>query len=152
MKSSTTIWLLAHRRVTSPVVRCFAPISWGGKVVHQAGPAVNRPPGQIDRRSDTDLDGDVDLGDLTTVIINFTSTGALGKTWNHGDADGGGEVNTGDLTTAIINFTSAQAVTLQFTSKGLATVEIATSIARGQLQAATSDVAWTFTGGQQSSD
>ena len=50
-------------------------------------------------------DVDVDTGDLTTSIINFTSAGGSGKTWADGDTDGDGD--TSDLTTAIINFTSA---------------------------------------------
>jgi len=52
-------------------------------------------------------DVDVDTGDLTTSIINFTSAGGSGKTWADGDTDGDGDVDTSDLTTAIINFTSA---------------------------------------------
>jgi len=61
-------------------------------------------------RGNTDVasgDVDVDTGDLTTSIINFTSAGGSGKTWADGDMDGDGDVDTGDLTTSIINFTSA---------------------------------------------
>jgi len=61
-------------------------------------------------RGNTDVasgDVDVDTGDLTTSIINFTSAGGSGKTWADGDTDGDGDVDTSDLTTAIINFTSA---------------------------------------------
>lgn len=61
-------------------------------------------------RGNTDVasgDVDVDTGDLTASIINFTSAGGSGKTWADGDTDGDGDVDTGDLTTAIINFTSA---------------------------------------------
>jgi len=61
-------------------------------------------------RGNTDVasgDVDVDTGDLTTSIINFTSAGGSGKTWAQGDMDGDGDVDTGDLTTSIINFTSA---------------------------------------------
>ena len=50
---------------------------------------------------------DVDTGDLTTSIINFTSAGGTGKAWADGDTDGDGDVDTSDLTTSIINFTSA---------------------------------------------
>ena len=57
---------------------------------------------------DTDLDQDIDTGDLTTAIINFTSAGGSGKTWSQGDTDGDGDVDTGDLTRAIINFTGAR--------------------------------------------
>jgi len=60
---------------------------------------------------DTDLDGDIDTGDLTQAIINFTSAGGEGKSWSDGDNDGDGDVDTGDLTTAIINFTSAMNTT-----------------------------------------
>ncbi len=61
------------------------------------------------RFGDTDLDGDVDTGDLTNAIINFTSAGGVGKTWSDGDTDGDHDVDTSDLTTAIINFTGAMA-------------------------------------------
>ncbi len=61
---------------------------------------------------DTDLDQDVDTGDLTNAIINFTSAGGTGKTWEDGDGDGDGDVDTGDLTTAIINFSGAAAAGL----------------------------------------
>ena len=60
---------------------------------------------------DTDLDQDIDTGDLTTAIINFTSAGGSGKTWSQGDTDGDGDVDTGDLTRAIINFTGARSTT-----------------------------------------
>lgn len=60
---------------------------------------------------DTDLDGDIDTGDLTQAIIHFTSAGGEGKSWSDGDNDGDGDVDTGDLTTAIINFTSAMNTT-----------------------------------------
>jgi len=65
---------------------------------------------QVALRGNTDVasgDVDVDTGDLTTSIINFTSAGGSGKTWAEGDTDGDGDVDTGDLTTSIINFTSA---------------------------------------------
>jgi len=65
---------------------------------------------QVALRGNTDVasgDVDVDTGDLTTSIINFTSAGGAGKTWAEGDTDGDGDVDTGDLTTSIINFTSA---------------------------------------------
>ncbi len=65
---------------------------------------------QVALRGNTDVasgDVDVDTGDLTTSIINFTSAGGSGKTWSQGDMDGDGDVDTGDLTTSIINFTSA---------------------------------------------
>ena len=57
---------------------------------------------------DTDLDGDVDTGDLTRAIIGFTGAGGLGRGWASGDTDGDGDVDTGDLTSAIIRFTGAQ--------------------------------------------
>jgi len=66
---------------------------------------------QIARRGNTDVakgDPDVDTGDLTKSIINFTSASGSGKTWAEGDTDGDGDVDTGDLTTSIINFTGAQ--------------------------------------------
>jgi len=57
---------------------------------------------------DTDLDLDIDTGDLTTAIINFTAAGGSGKTWSQGDTDGDGDVDTRDLTRAIINFSGAR--------------------------------------------
>ena len=57
---------------------------------------------------DTDLDGDVDTGDLTRAIIGFTGAGGLGRGWASGDTDGDGDVDTGDLTSAIIAFTGAK--------------------------------------------
>ena len=83
------------------------PSRWGSQVASwtAGGPG----PGTVDRPGDTDLDGDVDTGDLTTAIINFTGAGGSGKAWPHGDVDGDGDVDTGDLTTAIINFTGASA-------------------------------------------
>ena len=59
-------------------------------------------------RGDTDLDGDVDTGDLTRAIIGFTGAGGIGHGWASGDTDGDGDVDTGDLTRAIIRFTGAQ--------------------------------------------
>ena len=64
-------------------------------------------PGRPDLRGDSDLDGDVDTGDLTTAIINFSGAGGTGKTWADGDTDGDSDIDTADLTTAIINFTGA---------------------------------------------
>ena len=57
---------------------------------------------------DTDLDGDVETGDLTRAIIGFTGAGGLGRGWASGDTDGDGDVDTGDLTSAIIAFTGAK--------------------------------------------
>ena len=57
---------------------------------------------------DVDLDGDVDTGDLTRAIINFTSAQGNGKTWSQGDTDGDGDIDTSDLTRSIIHFTGAQ--------------------------------------------
>lgn len=56
---------------------------------------------------DTNLDCDIDTGDLTTSIINFTSADGTGKGFAQGDNDGDGDVDTGDLTKSIINFTGA---------------------------------------------
>lgn len=56
---------------------------------------------------DTDLDGDVDTGDLTRAFIGFTGAGSTGKGWADGDTNGDGDVDTGDLTAAIIRFTGA---------------------------------------------
>ena len=60
------------------------------------------------RLGDIDLDSDVDTGDLTAAIINFTGASGTGKRWSQGDNDGDGDVDTGDLTRAIINFTGAK--------------------------------------------
>jgi len=64
-------------------------------------------PGEPDRLGDTDLDGDVDTGDLTRTIIHFTGAEGSGMTWSDGDTDGDEDVDTHDLTTAIIHFTGA---------------------------------------------
>lgn len=81
------------------------PARWASDVVNWT--SVNVAPGTLIRMGDLDLDGDVDTGDLTQAIINFTSAGGSGKTWQQGDFDGDGDVDTGDLTSAIINFTGA---------------------------------------------
>jgi len=59
-------------------------------------------------QGDTDLDGDVDTGDLTRAIIGFTGAGGAGKGWADGDTDGDGDIDTKDLTRAIIRFTGAR--------------------------------------------
>ena len=82
---------------------------------------------------DTDLDNDVDTGDLTNGIINFTGAGGVGKLWSDGDTDGDGDVDTRDLTTAIIRFTGAasgaSATLLEDADDG---VRLHASIERGQ--------------------
>ena len=83
-------------------------------------------PGAIDRLGDTDLDTDVDTSDLTTAIINFTSAGGAGKTWNQGDTDGDGDIDTSDLTTAIINFTGAMSSSLASDTSGAVTFLVTT--------------------------
>jgi hypothetical protein len=72
--------------------------------------------------ADTDADGDVDVKDLTTMIINFTGAGgSLGdidaeeagladNTFSLGDTDRDGDVDITDLTLAIINFTGANPI------------------------------------------
>ena len=69
--------------------------------------------------ADTDADGDVDVKDLTTMIINFTGAdgelayvnaeeaGLPDNTFSLGDSDRDGDVDTADLTLAIINFTGS---------------------------------------------
>ena len=126
------------------------PRDWGSHASSWTGGPPG--PGKIDRRGDTDLDGDVDTGDLTTAIINFTSAGALGKTWSQGDTDGDGDVDTTDLTTAIINFTGAQATQSVLASKGFASVEIAKPSQSGPWQATISDRDRIFTNGYQGSE
>ena len=56
---------------------------------------------------DIDLDGDVDTGDLTQMIIRFSGASGSGRTWANGDTNGDGDVDTADLTRAIIGFTGA---------------------------------------------
>ena len=64
-------------------------------------------------RGDIDLDHDVDMVDLTEMIIRFTGVGHVWHghetwgNWRWGDTDGDGDVDTSDLTTAIINYTGA---------------------------------------------
>lgn len=68
----------------------------------------NSKPSGAYEPGDNDFDFDVDTGDLTTAIINFTgAAGATDKVWSDGDGDGDGDVDTGDLTVAIINFSGA---------------------------------------------
>jgi len=57
------------------------------------------------RPGDTELDGDVDVADLTQIIKGFTGAGMTGGRWATGDNDGDGDVDTRDFTTAIIHFT-----------------------------------------------
>jgi len=53
---------------------------------------------------DTNLDGDVDMGDLAISLLNFTGAGGIGKSFSQGDNDGDGDIDTRDITTSIINF------------------------------------------------
>jgi len=57
---------------------------------------------------DTDADRDVEMVDLTGMIMNYTGAISSSTTWVTGDTDGDGDTDTVDLTTAIINFTSAR--------------------------------------------
>ena len=71
---------------------------------------------------DANLDGTVNVADLTTVLTNF---GQSGKTWLQGDFDGDGKVTVEDLTVVLANFNvSAPQVTVNFgvTSSGIANV------------------------------
>jgi hypothetical protein len=69
---------------------------------------------------DTDLDGDVDTADTTTVFQNFTGAGGTGKNWALGDTDHDGDVDTADTTTAFQNFTGAQSPELGVGSPSVA--------------------------------
>jgi len=73
-------------------------------------------------RGDLDFDGDVDVLDLTTMIVNFTSVGGVGKIRAEGDIDWDGDVDTFDLTITISNFTGARPNTLPFAFFGVVTV------------------------------
>ncbi len=57
---------------------------------------------------DTDLDDDIDTGDITDTILNFTGAGNSGRNWATGDFDGDGDNDTGDITTVISNFTGRE--------------------------------------------
>ena len=52
---------------------------------------------------DANLDGKVDINDLTTVLSNFGRTG-LANAWTSGDFNGDGKVDINDLTTVSANF------------------------------------------------
>jgi hypothetical protein len=58
---------------------------------------------------DTDFDGDVDTGDLTTMYQNYNGATGSGKNMSNGDTDYDGDVDTGDLTTMYQNYTGATA-------------------------------------------
>ena len=64
---------------------------------------------RVSLRGDTNLDDDVDTGDLTRMFQNFNGDGSSGRFWVDGDHDGDGDVDTGDLTTGFQNFTGALA-------------------------------------------
>ena len=51
---------------------------------------------------DVNLDGKIDINDLTAVLTNFGQTS--GMTWNLGDVNGDGKVDINDLTTVLTNF------------------------------------------------
>ena len=50
---------------------------------------------------DANLDGKVDVNDLTVVLAHF---GRSGMAWNEGDFNGDGRVNVNDLTILLSNF------------------------------------------------
>ena len=50
---------------------------------------------------DANLDGRVDVNDLTIVLTNF---GQTGMTWSQGEFTGDGTVNVNDLTIVLANF------------------------------------------------
>jgi hypothetical protein len=55
---------------------------------------------------DTDLDGDVDLNDLSSLAGNY---GQIGQGWSHGDFDGDGDVDLNDLGVLAANYGAGQA-------------------------------------------
>jgi hypothetical protein len=63
------------------------------------------------RPGDTDLDGDVDAADMSTVVTGWTGTvgGTGGRGWADGDADGNADVDSADLTELILQWTGVQA-------------------------------------------
>ena len=56
------------------------------------------------RFGDVDLDGDVDVHDLTAARIGFTGAQVVGGSWASGDNDGDGDVDTRDIVRALIRF------------------------------------------------
>ena len=50
---------------------------------------------------DANLDGTVDINDLTIVLTNF---GRSGMAWNEGDFNGNGNVDVNDLTIVLSNY------------------------------------------------
>ena len=81
------------RRITlgpcrAPATTRTSPIGWVGSR------SVDRLPG------DANLDGKVDINDLTIVLANYNQTG---ETWSQGDFNGDGKVDVNDLTIALAN-------------------------------------------------
>ena len=65
---------------------------WAGRLTIVADQAL---PG------DANLDGQVDVNDLTIVLSNF---GQTGMSWSQGDFNGDGQVDVNDLTILLTNF------------------------------------------------
>ena len=56
---------------------------------------------------DADGDGDVDDGDLSLMLANWTGVGGEGKQWGQGDFDGNGGVSDADLSLLLANWTGS---------------------------------------------
>jgi hypothetical protein len=74
----------------SPVTQATATLSAGSFSVTVARPG------------DLDLDSDVDLDDLATLLANFGTTG--GADWSHGDVTGDSNVDLDDLSLLLSNY------------------------------------------------
>ena len=65
------------------------------------------------RFGDVDLDGDVDVNDLTMARIGFTGAQVAGGRWSSGDNDGDGDVDTRDIVRALIHFSPSGGALLE---------------------------------------
>ena len=106
---------------TRSMTRIRPPTATGGRSASN-DPAAHQVTATYAVPGDANLDGTVNVADLTTVLTNF---GQSGKTWLQGDFDGDGKVTVEDLTVVLANFNvSAPQVTVNFgvTSSGIANV------------------------------
>jgi hypothetical protein len=82
---------------------------------------------------DTDLDGDVDTVDTTTMYQQFTGSGGTGRSWSDGDSDHDFDVDTADTTILFQNFTGAQAPLAALGAGSLSVADLIYDAATGEL-------------------
>ena len=76
---------------------------------NNAGCSVDQH-GNPTKDGDFDLDGDIDMSDLITVLANYTGSGATGRSLATGDSDGDSDVDMTDLITVLAYYTGSSAV------------------------------------------